>query len=84
MRVVREINHPSCRITIFQWNNRYIVKLESGRYEQTYKLDQFDILSEQHLEGLVSGEFMASAIRRFEEMDGDWKKALRDSENSTP
>jgi hypothetical protein len=40
MRIVGSIPHPRLKITVFQMNDRFSVKLESGLYEQTYKFRQ--------------------------------------------
>jgi hypothetical protein len=68
MRVIHERSQQGCRITFFSWNNRYIIKLEEGPLEQTFKIDQFDIQSEQELLKLVDAEFVQQAINRFLEM----------------
>jgi hypothetical protein len=68
MRVVREIPHPDIKITIFHWNNRYLIKLEAGAFEQTYKISEFDIASEEDVVALLDGDFIAQALTRFNEM----------------
>lgn len=76
MRIIGEIPHPDCRITLFQWNNRYIVKLEKDRFEQTFKIDQFDLSSENDLHTLVNEEFIREAMIRFEAMEHSLQKPL--------
>ena len=68
MRVVREIAHPHCRITIYAWNNRYLIKLEQGLLEQTYKIDQSDISNEEELLKLLDQNFIDDALERFGQM----------------
>jgi hypothetical protein len=68
MRVIRETTLHSCRITFFSWNNRYIIKLEQGLFEQTFKIDQFDLSNEDELISLIDAEFVQQAINRFNEM----------------
>ena len=68
MRVVGEILHPECKITIFHWNNRYLVKLEQGPYEQTFKIQEFDLASEEDIKSIVSEAFIQAALQRFESM----------------
>jgi hypothetical protein len=68
MRVIRETTLHSCRITFFSWNNRYIIKLEQGLFEQTFKIDQFDLSNEDELISLIDAEFVQQAINRFTEM----------------
>lgn len=68
MRVVREISHPDCKITIFSWNNRYLIKLEQGVLEQTYKIPEHDLVSEEDLMTLLDAEFLHQAARHFQDM----------------
>lgn len=68
MRVVGEIEHPECKITIFHWNNKYLIKLEMGPFEQTFKLNEFDISSEADLRKIVDKEFVSKAMARFADM----------------
>ncbi|HOX83882.1 MAG TPA: hypothetical protein PLJ60_07650 [Chryseolinea sp.] len=77
MRVVGEIPHPDCKITLLAWNNRYLVKLEQGYIEQTFKIDQFDINSDADLLTIVDQEFIEKALNRFAEMAQDWSIAIQ-------
>ncbi|MBX2965907.1 MAG: hypothetical protein KF845_07155 [Cyclobacteriaceae bacterium] len=71
MRIIGEIPHPSCKITLFSWNNRYLIKLEQGLFEQTYKINQFDLSSEGDLSQIVSHEFIANALDIFNTMQAN-------------
>lgn len=68
MRIVGEIPHPHIKITIFNWNNRYLIKLEDAVIEQTFKVSQFDVTSEQDIYKILDGEFLKQAEARFTEM----------------
>jgi hypothetical protein len=68
MRTIAEIHHPKCRISIFLWNQKYLVKLEQDGLEQTFKINQFDILNEDKLKEMINEEFIESALNRFDEM----------------
>jgi len=76
MRVVSEIAHPELKITIFHWNNRYLIKLEAGLFEQTYKVDEYDVDSEEEVKRLVTDEFIRSAIERFNQMAESLHKSM--------
>jgi hypothetical protein len=80
MRVVREIQHPLCKITIFAWNNRFILKLEQGTLEQTFKIDATD-LTEDEVIKLADEKFMALASRNFMEMGRALQEAIARSSN---
>lgn len=69
MRVVGEIPNEDCKITIFAWNNRYIIKLEQGFLEQTFKLNEYDILSEAELYNIIDSKFIQAAVQRFKDMN---------------
>lgn len=68
MRLVREIDNPDFKITIFSWNNRYLVKLEQGLLEQTYKIPEMDLTGEGDLSALLDAEFLQQANSRFRDM----------------
>lgn len=68
MRLVREISHPDCKITIFSWNNRYLIKLEQGPLEQTYKIQESDLTGEDDLLLILDSEFLHQATIRFQDM----------------
>lgn len=67
MRVVREIPHQACKITVFSWNQKYLIKLEQGDFEQTFKVSELDILEEE-LDEILSDDFVGQAIERFKDM----------------
>ena len=80
MRIVREVSHPECKITIFSWNNRYLIKLEQGFLEQTFKIDQFDVADENELLKITDEEFIQKALLRFREMSQSLAAAKQRSE----
>lgn len=75
MRVVSEIIHPECKITIFHWNNKYLIKLEAGPFEQTFKIDEFDLSTEADLKKIVDNEFIQQAMARFADMSRSLSEA---------
>jgi hypothetical protein len=79
MRVVHQIPNPHCKITIFQWNNRYIIKLEVDHLEQTFKINQFDVTNEDELLKILDETFIQEAILRFTTMDESIYQALKRS-----
>ena len=78
MRVVGEIPHSDCKITIFSWNNRYLIKLEQGLLEQTFKINELDITSEDDLRQIVNEEFISKAMARFADMSRSLEDATSD------
>jgi hypothetical protein len=76
MRVIHEIAKPAFKITIFAWNNRYIIKFENGRSEQTYKVDQFDVSSENDLMAMLDEPFLAFVSQQFDKMEEQQYLAL--------
>jgi hypothetical protein len=68
MRVVKELNKEGVRISMFEWNNKYILKFELGNMEQTFKVPSMDVLEESDLEDLIQGQFFENVKKRFDEM----------------
>ena len=77
MRIIGEIPRVDCKITLYQWNNRYLIKLEKDMLEQTFKVNQFDLASEQELHTLVNETFIQKALKRFDDMDQSFSEALQ-------
>lgn len=78
MRVVGEIPHPSCKITIFSWNGKYLIKLERGLIEQTFKVSEMDVTGEADIQAVLNEAFMQKALARFDEMEDALMKALEE------
>lgn len=68
MRIVKEMKKGDTRISIFSWNNKYLIKFEQGFVEQTFKVDESEILEEADLEKFLSGTFLLEVEKRFQEM----------------
>lgn len=76
MRVIKEFTTPSFKITAYAWNNRYIIKLEDGLLEQTFKVNEFDLSSETEIEKLLDEPFLKEAAERFQNMHISLHQAL--------
>lgn len=76
MRVVRELTREEVRVSIFSWNNKYILKYELGPMEQTFKLSEMDVLEEGELEAFLQGEFFDRIKTRFDEMGKSFRSQL--------
>ncbi|PQA59789.1 MULTISPECIES: hypothetical protein [Siphonobacter] len=81
MHFISEVQHPSCKISLYSWNNRYIIKIEAGALEQTYKINEYDVSSEEDLKELLTGPFIDKVMARFESMARDWEEALEEIED---
>jgi len=77
MRTISEIHHPKCRISVFLWNQKYLVKLEQDGLEQTFKLNQFDVISEDKLKEMINEDFIESGVKRFDGMRTDLDKMIK-------
>lgn len=77
MRIIKEIPHPAFRTTLFQWNNKYIIKLETGAMEQTFKIDQYEFSSDEEVLQLMDDKFLQQAMGRFEQMSLDVSEAMK-------
>jgi len=77
MRTIAEIHHPKCRISVFLWNQKYLVKLEQDGLEQTFKLNQFDVISEDKLKEMINEDFIESGVKRFDGMRTDLDKMIK-------
>ncbi|WP_037502288.1 hypothetical protein [Sphingobacterium deserti] len=67
MRIIAELPHPDCKISIFAMNQKFIIKFEQGTLEQSYKVAETDVI------GGVNGV--------FELLDDTFIQAVLDSFN---
>lgn len=80
MRIITTIPHPRIKISVFQMNGKYLLKMEAGPYEQTYKIYEDEIHSPGQLERICNETFMNTVISRFEAMMTDFTQALEAAE----
>jgi hypothetical protein len=72
MRVIGELPNDFCKISLFQWNEKYLVKFELGLYEQTFKIDEYEVADVEELKSLITDEFIKKVMKRFDDMHTDW------------
>jgi len=74
MRIIAELPHPDFKISILNMNHKFIVKIEQGNFEQTYKIADADLLDGVNsVFELLDEELLKKVSARFEEMRADLK-----------
>jgi hypothetical protein len=68
MRIIDSIPHPSITISIFQMNDKYLVKFEAGPMEQVFKFTVAEVKSVENLKKLINEEFIETCRARFNDM----------------
>jgi len=76
MRIIDTIEHPILRISIFEMNQKYIVKFELGALEQSFKFSELDIINLEILKADVAEKIIPNVLLRFEEMQKDLHNCL--------
>ncbi len=66
MLIIGEIPHPDCRITLFSWNAKYLIKLERGLIEQTFKVPELEVTGDEDIKEMLKDDFLQEALQRFE------------------
>ena len=79
MRVIAELPHPECKITLFNMNQKYIIKFEQGTFEQSYKLSELDLSGggTNEIFQILDQEFIGTVIERFKTMRSDFSLAYK-------
>jgi hypothetical protein len=78
LRLVKDIPHDRYKIQIFQYNGKYILKIELGQFEQSYKIGELDVDGLNEVERMITPELLGRALNRFIEMRADWGKAFNE------
>lgn len=77
MRHVADIPHPKYKIQVHNYNQKYIVKIELGQFEQVYKLDETEVSGLDELKNMINKELLSNSLHRFIAMREDWLKAFQ-------
>jgi hypothetical protein len=78
MRIIAELPHPEFKISILNMNDKYIVKIEQGNLEQTYKVAGIDLLDGVNsVFEFLDEAFLATVGTRFKEMRKDFFDAFK-------
>lgn len=75
MRIVGNIPHPDILITVFAMNEKYVIKMEAGPMEQTYKIPMDLVQGLDGVQKFLDETFMQKVMQRFNEMFLDLKEA---------
>jgi hypothetical protein len=75
MRLVANIPHEDVRISVFAWNDKFLVKFEKAGMEQTYKIAEIDIPGDGDLEKMLDDEFIDQVLEIFQKMGNSWREA---------
>lgn len=76
MRIIAELPHPEFKISILNMNHKFIVKIEQGNLEQSYKTGEADLLDGVNsVFELLDEAFLKTVATRFAEMRKDYKEA---------
>lgn len=79
MRVIKEIPNDKCKITVFSWNDKYLIKFETSNLEQTYKLKEWDLTDVSELDDILSNNFIDKVMIRFKEMGSDFNQTVEEN-----
>lgn len=77
MRIIGTIDHPVIKISIFSWNEKYIVKAEAGFFEQSYKFRQDDFKDIEQLKEFFDELMMQQLHETFKKMSADASSAAK-------
>lgn len=78
MRIIAELPHPEFKISILNMNSKYIVKIEQGSFEQTYKIAEIDLLDGVNsIFEIMDEAFLKTVSARFIEMRKDFKETYQ-------
>lgn len=77
MHFIKEIPNDSMRISLFEWNSKYILKFETPHLEQSYKFSVMDFSSQKEIEELASSSsFQKFVIETFQSMYAEKAKYI--------
>ena len=81
MRLVKDIPHDRYKIQIFQYNGKYILKIELAQFEQTFKIGELDVDGLEDVEKMITEELLNNTLKRFVDMRTDWHESFKQKNN---
>ena len=63
-------------ISIFQMNDKYIVKFEAGPMEQVFKFRSDQVIGVQDVKNKITQQFQQEVVQRFHHMKEQLAKSL--------
>jgi hypothetical protein len=81
MRLVTEVPHSRYKIQIFNYNSKFIVKIELDQFEQVYKIGETDVNGVEEVVKMVNESLLKNSLTRFIEMRSDWGNAFKEINN---
>jgi hypothetical protein len=76
MKFIKKIPNVELDISLYEWNQKFILKFEMMGLEQTFKVSQLELDAHEEIESALTPEFLDKVQHRFEEMNDDWNHAL--------
>ncbi|MDR9397905.1 hypothetical protein [Salibacter sp.] len=77
MRIIKTIPNENFTVSIFDMNEKYVVKLEGGSIEQSYKINKDGFTGVEELEEMLDDEFYDQAIKQHIELHDNLKKSYK-------
>tara|TARA_B100001113_G_scaffold10408_1_gene8201 strand:+ start:347 stop:577 length:231 start_codon:yes stop_codon:yes gene_type:complete len=73
MRIARDFYREDIKISIFDFDLKYVIKFEFRGLEQTFKIDKLEFKDITELESKLDNKFLKVVRNRFESMGDDLK-----------
>ena len=77
MRLVENIPHHTFSISIFDWNGKYILKIEHDLAEQVYKFNKdWMVNGIEGVKEILTEDFLLENLKRFNAMHAEVKQKI--------
>tara|TARA_Y100001936_G_C15971147_1_gene611228 strand:- start:252 stop:482 length:231 start_codon:yes stop_codon:yes gene_type:complete len=73
MRIARDFYREDIKISIFDFDLKYVIKFEFRGLEQTFKVDKLEFKDITELESKLDNKFLKVVRNRFDSMGDDLK-----------
>ena len=76
MRTIFEIPHSEFKVTVFTWNEKYLIELEAGPLKQVFKIPVDKVNGEEQLKSLIDKTFIDECSKNFDTMFEAFKGSI--------
>ena len=73
MRIAKDFYRENIKISIFDFDLKYVIKFDSRGLEQTFKVNKLEYKDITELESKLDNKFLKIVRNRFDSMSNDLK-----------
>jgi hypothetical protein len=77
MRIIDEIPHELFKINVFNWNSKFILKIELDNFEQHFKISEDAVKGPEDIRKILNDAFLDEVFKNFLNMRSAFQQSFQ-------